>query len=296
MSIDENMLRSVLEQNFSTVKGFIEMMFKDVKQDVRELREENEELRKSLTFSQRQIDELRKDVRDLKSSENNSTLVMNKLSDASERVRVLEDTSRNKNIRITGICEFNNENAEQTQVKVCKLISENLRLENITVTDAYRVGKHTPQLSRGPRPIIAKLTSVNDKISCFKTSNRLKGTDIFISDDVSKATLDIRRQKLDILKQKRQEGFIAYFSGTEIITKRRPNATYNASTSSASNGSPNAGGPAPIHVLSVSSGNSASSGSATSGNRATSGNNATSGNSASNSQTKKSLRNRGNKN
>ena len=72
MSINESFLRSVLEQNFTTLKGFIEIMFKDVKQDVKELREENEELRKSLTFP-----------------ENNSTFVMNKLSDVSERVRVL---------------------------------------------------------------------------------------------------------------------------------------------------------------------------------------------------------------
>ena len=53
MSIDDSFSSSVLEQKFTTAEGFIEMMFKDVKQDARELRKENEELRKSLTFSQR---------------------------------------------------------------------------------------------------------------------------------------------------------------------------------------------------------------------------------------------------
>ena len=79
MSINESFLRSILKQNFTTVKDFIEIMFKDVKQaEVRELCEENEELRKGLTISQSQVDELREDVREIKSSENKSTLVPNK--------------------------------------------------------------------------------------------------------------------------------------------------------------------------------------------------------------------------
>ena len=42
-------------------------------------------------------------------------------------MRVLEDTSKNKNIRVTGITELNDENVVQTQVKVRKLVSEKLR-------------------------------------------------------------------------------------------------------------------------------------------------------------------------
>ena len=52
-------------------------------------------------------------------------------------------------------------------------------------------------------------------------SSRLKGITVFVSDDVSEAIAGICMTRLDALKQKRREGFIAYFSGTEIVRRRR---------------------------------------------------------------------------
>ena len=51
----------------------------------------------------------------------------------------------------------------------------------------------------------------------------LKGTDTFISEDVCKDTLPIRREKLGLLKDKRDEGFVAYFSGVNAVFKQRHN-------------------------------------------------------------------------
>ena len=65
------------------------------------------------------------------------------------------------------------------------------------------------------------MRTVNDKVTCFKSSKLLKGTDIYLNDDVSNATADIRRQKIATLKQKRNEGYIAYFRGADVITRRR---------------------------------------------------------------------------
>ena len=72
-----------------------------------------------------------------------------------------------------------------------------------------------------PRPIIAKLSSFNKKISCLKTSKELKGTNIYLYEDVGKATLDIHKQELGAPKKKRDQGLIAYFSAVEIISKPR---------------------------------------------------------------------------
>ena len=44
-------------------------------------------------------------------------------------------------------------------------------------------------------------------------------------EDISKATLDIRKIKLNELKEKQQQGFIAYFSGTELVVKPRKNSS-----------------------------------------------------------------------
>ena len=61
-------------------------------------------------------------------------------------------------------------------------------------------------------PFIAKLYSFNEKITCFKASIELKATNIYSSEDASKATMDIHKQNLGSLKEKRDQGFIAYGS------------------------------------------------------------------------------------
>ena len=65
----------------------------------------------------------------------------------------------------------------------------------------------------------------------------MKNTSIYISDDISKATADIRHQKMDALKEKRNQGYIAYFRGTDIITRRRAssNTEDSGQTHAASN-------------------------------------------------------------
>ena len=116
-----------------------------------------------------------KEMSDLKSSVRSNSSLSNTVVELSERLRIFEDNSRNKNIRMTGVPEVGIENSEQSIARVQKLLSEKLRVENVQVSDAYRIGKIQSQSNQGPRPIIVKLLSVNDKICCFKSSIRLKG-------------------------------------------------------------------------------------------------------------------------
>ena len=53
-------------------------------------------------------------------------------------------------------------------------------------------------------------------------SSKLKRKYIYLNDDLSAATMEIRRTKLDKLKPKRNEDYIAYFLGAKLITLRRP--------------------------------------------------------------------------
>ena len=238
MALNEQSIKCILDLNLSSVKTFVQLMFDSVRSEVKDLREENLELRKSLEFTQNEMEKVKSELVQLKQDNGNNSFSQNLFDNVSDRVRALEDGSRVENIRITGLPELPSENSEQTQHKVQKLISEKLELNNIGIISAFRAGKNPPESSsQNPRPIIAKLSSVTNKIACFKSSNRLKGTSIFISEDVSKATMDIRSKKFHILKQKREEGFIAYFSGTDIVTKMRRN-TQQTGHSSTSNASP----------------------------------------------------------
>ena len=97
-------------------------------------------------------------------------------------------------------------------------MAEKLLVPEVAVQKVYRVGAASTNNSRS---VIAKLASAYDKFKCIKASSKIKGTDIYLSDDVSMATTFIRKGKLDEQKQNRRQGYITYFSGTRIIARPR---------------------------------------------------------------------------
>ena len=101
----------------------------------------------------------------------------------------MEVINRKMNLTITGSPGVSRENHEQAHSQVQKLVMEKLLLPNVVVKGAYRVGSSDGRSQ--PRPIIAKLGSTENKIACFKSSNKLKGTDTFILEDVWKDSLAI---------------------------------------------------------------------------------------------------------
>ena len=219
--MDESVIKMLLEQNVKTVQSFVQILFDSVTKDIDNVKMENAELKRSLEYTQAENDTLKQTVTQLQSSikriEN-----LNISQGVGERLRRIEDDKRSKNLRVTGVTEDRNENREQTELKVKKIIQEKLGLDDIQLSEAYRAGKTDHQNASKPRPIIARVASRQQKIDCLKVSKNLKGTSVYIAEDVSKATQDIRNSKMDLLKQKREEGMIAYFSGANLICKPRP--------------------------------------------------------------------------
>ena len=142
-------------------------MFDNLHREIKELRGENVELKKSLEFSQCEIDSLKKRIPEVQNVLNNVGSV-----DLTNRIRLLEDQGKKKNLRITGLPELSSENSEQTQEKVQKLISEKLNLNNVHVKSAYRAGANSMRTNNQPRPIIAKLSSFNEKYNLFQGFER----------------------------------------------------------------------------------------------------------------------------
>ena len=95
-------LQAVLDQNLSTIKTFIQLMLDNVAKEVKKVKSEKFELRRSL---------------ECKAAYNQlwSNAVQNNW--ISDRVRQLEDKARCKNLRISGINENRIENYERTQLK-----------------------------------------------------------------------------------------------------------------------------------------------------------------------------------
>ena len=216
-------LDKLLELHTTTVTSTVTAMFNgivdSIRKDVSHLQTENSELKKSLEFAYAEVSELKKICErlscDLNALKNGTTD-----EELPERVRFLEDHARSNNIRISGITHMPNETSEQT-IKIAQdLIKDKLKLNDVKVVSAFR--------SRGfageEKQVVASLLCSSDKLKCLKAKKSLRGTNVFINEDVSKKTFQIRKTKLPELKKLRDEGFIAYFSGTRIITRTRNGA------------------------------------------------------------------------
>ena len=81
---------------------------------------------------------------------------------------------------------------------------------------AHGVGKF---MSDKPRPVIAKFLPFTDKQNILRNSRKLKGTNVFINEDLCEASMVKRRDLLPQLKQARGQGKITYFSHTRLVIR-----------------------------------------------------------------------------
>ena len=194
------------------------------------------ELRKSLEYSQQDIIDIKKELLECKKQISDNSTKMNENHQLSKSLQIkqakMEDHSRKNNIRIEGIDEAKQENWEQTLVKVQQLIDNKLELENIKVDFAHRINRK--QNKSGPRPIIARFAHDSDKEKTLKNSWKLKGSQVFINEDLSEFTLQKRKEQMTDMINARKAGKIAYFNKEKLIIKERKQVTPEPINSSAS--------------------------------------------------------------
>ena len=219
--MDRDVLDLLFQQNLSTMKSFVELMFDSIKKEVQQLRDDNTELKRSLEFTQSELDEMKRkqDKQTAAFSGHGPVSFFSsaKGEEVSERLRQLEDRSRRRNMRLEGLAEASGENSEILQVKIQSIIGEKLQL-NPELEIVHRLGT---KVGSRPRSVMIRFKNFSDRQACSKAAPNLRGTNLYLNDDVSKATLDIRKGKMDELKEKRKQGLIAYFSGDRIVTRRR---------------------------------------------------------------------------
>ena len=102
------------------------------------------------------------------------------------------------------------------------MFAQKLGLDVIEIDRAHRVKRN----SRGsntnrPRTIVVKLLRFKDKTKIFQNANKLKGQNIFINNDFSKATLELREDLMVEVKRIRELGKIAYLNYTTIVSREK---------------------------------------------------------------------------
>lgn len=96
-------------------------------------------------------------------------------------------------------------------MKVSKLLEEKFQLPNIEMKRAYRVGRHDG-------PIVARFARFGDREAVMRNVSKLRGTKIYINEDLCPASQSIKRVQLLFFKKKvRNEGKVAYFRGTKLV-------------------------------------------------------------------------------
>ena len=135
------------------------------------------------------------------------------------RLDSLEDHSRRNNLRFEGIPELPRENWEQTAAEILKLARKIGIDHEIKIDRAHRIGN--AGAGSRPRTIIARFHYYSDRELYLRNAHKLKGTRIFVNEDLCQTSLNKRKEKLPELQQARREGKTAYFSHTKLIIKDR---------------------------------------------------------------------------
>lgn len=134
---------------------------------------------------------------DQQATDINST--KSEIKDLEVRCNYLDDYSRRHNIRISGVEEQSGgESWEQTAAKVLSILEDKLQLPGLELERAHRVGQRRD--SR-PRTIVARFSRYRDRAAAMRNARKLKGTNIYLNDDLCAASLATRNTQMPQLKE-----------------------------------------------------------------------------------------------
>ncbi|XP_065662726.1 uncharacterized protein LOC136085353 [Hydra vulgaris] len=130
----------------------------------------------------------------------------------------LEKRSRQNNLRIDGLTELPTETWNDRANELKNIFINKLGIsEEIIVERAYRIGKIKEDKS--PRTMIVKLLDFQNKNKILTSAKKLKGTGIFINEDFSNETMEIRKKLWEEVKRLRKEGKYAIIKYDKIFVR-----------------------------------------------------------------------------
>lgn len=228
--ISLKMVKALMSQQESAFKSLVDSLIKSTIARVDGLVKEVADLKASLEYSQKDIAESGKSIKQNEKTiaaitvELTSTKTI--LDKCHNKTTYLENQSRRNNIRVIGIQEKAHETWEESEAVVKSALVEKLNLPfQPRIERAHRTGKftnHDGTPRNGPRPIICRLYDWKEKEIIIKEARKKKPEGLFVNEDVAEATLEKRRSQIPRLKQAREEGKLAYFVLDKLVIKDKP--------------------------------------------------------------------------
>ncbi|KAJ8713211.1 hypothetical protein PYW07_013581 [Mythimna separata] len=145
-------------------------------------------------------------------------ILKQKVDKLEKKVELLEREKKSNNIIIHGLPE-----GEQTTLDLIKLIKNcfldelGIAIENYEINKIFRIGSKNKNKNEKPRPTLLSLVTGWKKIEIMKNKKKLK--DLYITEDYSKETLEIRKSLQPKLIEERQKGNLAYIKYDKLIVK-----------------------------------------------------------------------------
>lgn len=221
--MDTEAIKVLLETQERTFKTALDIVVEQLNARIQIAEGTIADLIKSLEFTQKEVKDLQCEVKVLRKSDidNKATIDFLKLKveELERRANYQEDYNRRNNLRITGIREQSGgETWEETAKIVSELLEEKMQLPSMKIERAHRIG---PVAASQPRTVVVRFERFGDREAVIRNARKLKGSGIYINEDLCPASLELKKSQIPLMKKAREEGKIAFFKHTKLIIKER---------------------------------------------------------------------------
>ncbi len=197
------------------------MIMTTTNQRADELMKKVQDLKTSLQFTQKELDEFKANYSTLSSGCNSNINYICKLPESllflDTQANYLEGQYWCNKKVVDGILESPNEKWIDSEEKVKPLIPEKLKLDHnrVILERAHRTGKLWN--STRSRPIVVKFLRYKDKEAVLQRAKCLKDTNIYVNEDFPEAIRQKRKELLSAMRAAREWGKIALLHYNKLI-------------------------------------------------------------------------------
>ena len=195
------------------------------------LKQEVESLKAIADFQSKWFEEAKRDLEEMRVKdpiEEDIKLIEQRHQRLEEKISELENRSKRNNLRFSGFTEKAEgaETWEESENLIRGFIEKKLEMESkdITIERAHRTGS---KINDKKRAIIVKFLNYKDKDAVLNQyrQKQLWKDNIYINEDYSERTADLRKQSFEQAKEIRQSGKSAKVTYKKLVVSRIINAT-----------------------------------------------------------------------
>ena len=237
--ITMSILKEMLEIHQRAYCTTMQLMMDSVKDDIKSLKQSVGDMKQSLHYSQKDIDDFKTKIEKIEEKTKNvDKSIANSqmdIEDLYSEQEYLENQSRHNNVKVLGIPEKNEKDGieawDECEEKVKEEIKAKLGIKTeLIIERAHRVGRKRPhprhlengsKITSKPRPIVARFAFWKQKDQVVRAARESKPKDVQFLEDYSKKTLEKRRELIPELIAERKKGRRAFLVMDRLVVTDR---------------------------------------------------------------------------